>query len=85
MRCAPSYRHNDITGLIIGKPNTIFEILNGALFHAPSKGQHMLSTSLRPPLRLEVYSTGGCVRHRNRGLHRNSSSPVADSRKILPN
>ena len=22
MRCAPGYRHNDITGLIIGKPNT---------------------------------------------------------------
>ena len=21
MRCAPGYRHNDITGLIIGKPN----------------------------------------------------------------
>ena len=26
MRCAPGYRHNDITGLIIGKPNKYFPI-----------------------------------------------------------
>ena len=27
MRCAPSYRHNDITGLIIGKPNSTNELI----------------------------------------------------------
>ena len=25
MRCAPGYRHNDITGLIIGKPNNLLK------------------------------------------------------------